>query len=119
MGEKLFSVANGALAACFTAFAVLQFNDPDPMYWVLFYALGAMACLLFHLKRLPPSAAGAYAILCGVLAALWIILGVLGQPLPGHVPGMAFEEEKEVSGFVIVGAWMAVLYVRAKRAGMK
>ncbi len=116
---RVLSVVNWVCAACFAAFAVMQLNDPDPVYWVTFYALGSLACVLFHLNRLPPAAVGSYAIICGALALLWIILGATGQPLPGEIPGMAYEEEKEVSGFILVGIWMAVLYHRARRVSMQ
>ncbi len=115
MGKRVLSVVNWFCVVCFAAFAVMQLNDPDPMYWVTFYALGALACVLFHLRRLPAAAAGSYAIICVAMALLWIILGALGQPLPGEIAGMAYEEEKEASGFILVGIWMAVLYHRAKR----
>ncbi len=107
---------NGVMAAAFAVFAVLQLNDPDPMYWTTFYALGSLACVLFHLKRLPSAAAGSYAAFCGVLALLWTILAAIGQTLPGAIQGMAYEEEKEISGFLLVGVWMAVLYVRARHS---
>ena len=119
MDKQGFLAANGFMAVCFAVFAMLQFNDPDPMYWMLLYFLGSMACVLFHLKRLPPSAAGSYAILCGALALLWILFSAMGRPLPGAVPGMAYEVEKETLGFLLVGSWMAILYFRAKRAGMR
>ena len=118
MRSSLSSVLNWLMAAAFAVFAGLQINDPDLVYWFTFYALGSLACVLFHLKRLPPAAALSFAILCGVLALLWILLTALGQPLPGKVPGMESEEEKEVLGFVLVGVWMGVLYYRGKRMGM-
>jgi len=118
-GTRAFAILNGFMGVVIAACGVLQLNDPDPMYWVIFYALGAMACLLFHLKRLPPSAAGVYAVLCGVLALVWGILQLTGRVLPGSIPDMAYEGEKEIAGFLMVGAWMAVLYFRAKRMGME
>ena len=119
MGARIFSVANIVIGLSFVAFALFQHNDPDPMYWMLFYGLGALACLLFLLKRLPPAAAAIYALLCCVLAGIWLTLTALGQPLPGESIGMAYESEKELAGFLVVGVWMAVLYFRAKAAGME
>lgn len=34
----------------FTAFAVIQFNDPDPLYWVSVYGILALEALLWFLK---------------------------------------------------------------------
>ena len=118
-GSTIFAILNGLMGLVMVACAVIQINDPDPIYWMAFYALGALACLLFHQKRLVPAAAGWYGIFCVALALLWGTLHMMGKPLPGSIQGMAYEEEKEIGGFLLVGIWMAVLYFRGKRMGMK
>ena len=30
----------------------VQYNDPDPWLWMLFYLLATLACLAFHFGRL-------------------------------------------------------------------
>ncbi len=112
-----FAVTNGVVGVGFAVFAFFQLNDPDAIYWATFYAVGSLACLLYHLKRLPAEAVGSYAMLCGALALLWIILSILGRPLPGAIQGMAYEPEKEVGGFLLVGIWMAVLWWRTGARG--
>lgn len=118
MNRRIFSLINRVVGVIFVAFAIVQYNDADQMYWMLFYGLAAFGCLLFMLRRLPPSTAAGYAVISGLLTAFWVVLKVLGQPLPGTDPNMTYEVEKEIVGFLLVGAWMSVLYFRAKAAGM-
>lgn len=38
---------------CFTFFASLQFNDPDPMIWVTWYLIAAGISIVFTFWKLP------------------------------------------------------------------
>lgn len=44
-------VFNIILAVLFVVFAVVQFNDPDPLFWVLVYATMALICGLAAFKK--------------------------------------------------------------------
>ncbi len=58
-------------ALLFISAAILQYNDPDPFVWILFYAVAAISCLLFFLNRFYPI----LGLILGViylLAAFWV-----------------------------------------------
>lgn len=38
-------ILNGILASLFIYFAIVQFNDPDPVLWVLVYVFTALVCI--------------------------------------------------------------------------
>jgi len=42
----LTKIINGLITICFLAFAVLQFNDPDPIVWVIIYTCIAILAIL-------------------------------------------------------------------------
>jgi Na+-translocating ferredoxin:NAD+ oxidoreductase RnfD subunit len=104
--------------------AVVQLNDPDPFRWIAVYALAAAACLLSLLRRLHWSFP---ALLCTSTLA-WA--ATLAPRVVGRVPfgdmfgafemkNVGIEESREMYGLLIIGAWMAVLTVRARRGGAR
>ncbi|MBT8321116.1 MAG: transmembrane 220 family protein, partial [Eudoraea sp.] len=40
-------------ALLFSCAAILQYNDPDPFIWILFYCTAAISCFLFFANRFP------------------------------------------------------------------
>jgi hypothetical protein len=40
-----------AISGCFFLFALVQWNDPDPVLWSIFYALMAVIYLLFAFQK--------------------------------------------------------------------
>ena len=106
---RAFSIANWLVAAAFAVAAYLQLNDPDPYLWVAFYGIAAVLTVLVEFALISRRVVLAYGAICGLLAAVWLAFLALGRPLPGAIPGMQFEELKEILGFVGVGAWMVVL----------
>ena len=112
MKTRFFDVVNLVVAAFFALFALVQYNDPDPMLWMIVYALAALACVLHHLKRLPPEAAAGYGGLV-LLLGFYLAYRVITQRQ------FFFDEEgREMMGSLLVFIWMAVLYVRAKKQGL-
>ena len=112
MTARLFGVLNLVMAAFFALFAIVQYNDPDPMLWMIVYALAALACVLHHLKRLPPEAAAGYGGLV-LLMGLYLAYRVISQRQ------FFFDEEgREMMGAFLVTIWMVVLYLRAKKQGL-
>ena len=119
----LIKIFNIILLACFILSAAVQFNDPDPLSWILMYGTAAFACILFAAGRLPlwlPA-------LIGSVALAWIIYllpGAIRSPEP--VSGQAVfstveminervEVIREIGGLLITGTWMIVLYIAGKR----
>lgn len=61
-------IANALFACLFLFAALLQFNDPDPLYWVLIYGGAAAAVSLRALGRLTSFWAGV--VIGGALAGM-------------------------------------------------
>ncbi len=113
MSTRLFTIVNLAVAAFFALFAIVQYNDPDPLLWMIVYALAALACVLHHLKRLPPEAAGGYGVLV-LLLGLYLAFRVISQRQ------FFFDEEgREMMGSLLIFIWMTVLWWRGKKQEME
>lgn len=109
MSARLFSILNLIVAAFFFLCAIVQYNDPDPLLWMMVYTVAALACVLFHLKRLPLAAAGG-------LGALVFLLGVYLTYRVISMHQFFFDEEgREMMGSFLVTLWMVVLYLRGKK----
>ena len=110
MTARTFGLLNLIVAGLFAIFALVQYNDPDPLLWMIIYAVAALACVLFHLKRLPPEAAAGFGVLV-LLLGLYLAYRVISQ---GQ---FIFDEEgREMMGSVVVALWMGILYRRGKTA---
>ena len=64
--------ANWIFSLLFTSLAIVQFNDPDPLVWVLLYGLVAVFFALAALGRLPRRVAQAAFVLILAWAATYI-----------------------------------------------
>lgn len=106
------------MTALFLYFASLQFNDPDPFWWVAIYGVAAGLCGLAASKHpAPPTFSG----VVGATALAWgIFLGSkvygAGSVTPMYaaqkMTGYLFidtEEGREMGGLIIVAATLALL----------
>jgi Transmembrane family 220, helix len=119
--SMVFHVANWVMIAAFLFSAAVQYNDPDPVRWILIYGLAALACILQVrglLKWYLPAAVGATAFGWGASLAPGVIgkttLGEMFQSF--HMINTVVEEAREMGGLLIVAAWMGVLLVVSKDA---
>jgi hypothetical protein len=110
MTPRSFGILNLIVAAFFVVFVLVQYNDPDPLFWMIIYGVAALACVLFHLKRLPPEAAAGY----GALVLLWGLY--LAYRVVSQRQFFFDEEGREMMGSTLVALWMFVLYRRGKKA---
>ncbi len=109
MATRMFKVINLVVAAFFAYALVVQYNDPDPLLWMIIYGLTSLACVLFHLGRLPASAAAGFGGLV-VLLGLYLAYRVISQQQ------FFFDEEgREMMGSFLVALWMALLWRRARQ----
>ena len=115
----VFKVANCLMIAAFLFSVVVQYNDPDPIRWMLIYGLAALACILKLRQRLRwyfPAAVGATAF--GWAAS--IAPRVIGKTTFGDMfqsfdmINSVVEEAREMGGLLIVAAWMSVLVLVTK-----
>tara|TARA_R110002073_G_scaffold142117_3_gene293717 strand:+ start:80535 stop:80921 length:387 start_codon:yes stop_codon:yes gene_type:complete len=109
-----FAIANTALGALFVVGAILQWNDPDPLGWMLMY-LAAAAASLAHgrvawARPLAVASAGV-AIAWGAWGIsqmpTWVPLSQMFEPMESM--GGAVEMAREVWGLAIIAVWMLVL----------
>jgi hypothetical protein len=110
-----------ALMALLFALAIgVQYNDPDPVYWMALYApamlLSALAFTGRFRARTTLLAAAVYLVL-----ALWWA-PALRQAGPEsfnawRMGTLADEEVREATGIALCAVWTGVLAWRARRAG--
>ena len=116
-------ILNAFLALMFIAFACLQYNDPDPLGWILVYGVVAVLCAMAALGRpYPRWGVIATAIVIGGWM-LWLLPSMvnwigMGMPsitgtMQAHEPYI--EEVREFLGLLI--ALLAVLHLM--RAGRR
>ncbi len=108
---------NYLMTACFLFSVAVQYNDPDPLLWMVIYGLAAAACVLAILdrgSRVFPAAVG----LVALVWALTLVPGVLGRVgfselfEAFEMKDARVEVAREMGGLLIVAVWMAVLTVR-------
>lgn len=118
---KTISILNYVMLAAFVLSVAVQYNDPDPLVWMLVYGAAAAACLLFALRRLPWAVPAAV----GLVALVWLaalVPDVLGKVGFGEMfesiqmKDPRVEVGREAGGLFLIVAWMAVLAVAARRA---
>jgi len=92
-----------ALALLYFAMAGLQYNDPDPLRWMVMYGTAAVLCLASAFKAVPPASLYVVALFAGVWAATLI----------GNITDVAAytatELEREFGGLVVVTVGLVVL----------
>jgi len=100
------------LAAYFAMCVGLQYNDPDPIRWMVIY--GAAMVISVQLPRTPAAVPAGYVV--GLIAAVWagyLVYRIWGLVTLGDLPrkmgekGGAVEEEREAGGLIIEALWLA------------
>jgi len=112
-GSRVFGIVNGIVAAMFFVSAALQFNDPDPIFWIAIYVAAGAACLATGRVAQSWALAG----LVGLAALAWavtllpvlreMVFSDLFQAMKAETP--VIEESRELLGLLLIAAWMAVL----------
>ncbi len=99
------------MAALLFVSVALQYNDPDPIRWMVIYGAGGIISVLLPAKK--PLAA--LAVLVGVIAAAWALYlvhrvwGVIAlSDLTSKMSekGGAVEEGREAGGLAIEAVWL-------------
>ncbi len=110
-----FRIASAAMAVLFAVAIAVQYNDPDPLPWMLAYALPcAFAAAASRGRRWPR--------LSAALAALYFLafLGFVPALLRAreqafshwHMLSSADEEAREGGGVALAALWLGVLAFR-------
>ena len=107
--HPIFQISTGLMSALFGYSALLQWNDPDPTRWIAIYTCAAVLALVPLFRPILPTTTLALA----MVAISWAL-----SLLPGIFVAMDFtgsEEERELGGLALVGAWMLFLFVRSSQ----
>ena len=110
----IFNVLNGVFLVAYLLSALLQYNDPDPVAWVVIYTAATWMCIeqyrKNHSRWLP--------ILLLFICLLW--MGALAPSIVGQVTWQeifesitmktsAVEEAREIGGLSLIALWATVL----------
>jgi hypothetical protein len=98
----------------------VQYNDPDPVRWMLIYGAAALACIFAHSRPIPRAAPAIIAVvaLAWMIALLPKVTGQVGFKEMFREAGMAtmeIEEGREAIGLALVVIWMTVLTFVGRR----
>ncbi len=114
-GSKALFALNCFMGLVFLLCAAVQYNDPDPIRWMMVYGAATVCCILFALKKLPRL----FPMITGIAALVWalsILPRVIGKNIPFdqvfgtiHMISETVEETREIGGLLIVAVWMAIL----------
>ncbi len=116
-----FKAVSWAMAGLLFVCVALQYNDPDPIRWMVMYGAGAVASVLLPIRK----PAATLALLVSVLALFWAIgliysvwgqIGVSDLTNKMSEKGGAVEVGREAGGLVIEGVWLmfGAFYCRAR-----
>jgi hypothetical protein len=102
------------MAALFMFGVIVQYNDPDPLIWMLIYLAPALLCIGSAVQ----GDVSRWATLgVGVVALLWGLVWSKGTSFNEYfhmfdyweMKSAAAEEARETGGLLIIAAWMGVL----------
>ncbi len=118
-------IIHGIAAGLFLTSAVLQFNDPDPLVWIVYYAFGGIVATLLATGRRVSHGVAAFAG-GGAILLLIALPGVIefatnddGNTL---MQGMSkeynyIEETREFGGALIALVWSAIAWFVPVKSG--
>lgn len=115
-------IADAVFLVMFAFGVAVQFNDPDPLRWILIYGLAATACVLSlrgSLRPFLPTAVGGLSLLWALSLAPRVVGRVPFGDMFGafEMKNVGIEESREMYGLLLIAIWMAVVAWRA-RAGL-
>ena len=102
----------------FVLSALVQFNDPDPLRWIVIYSAMAIICTLYYFNQMHWYVAAAPAL----ISLVWIasLLPALNQGVPWRevlgslaMQNDTVEEVREIGGLLLVLLWAGVLLKRS------
>lgn len=115
-----FKIINLVMLVLYFFGAIVQYNDPDPLLWIVIYGLAAASCYLWHIDKLHWGIPAGVLLIC-VLWAITLSPDVLGQVAFGEMfeefemKSIQVEKSREMYGLLFIGAWMAVLAFKSFR----
>ena len=107
-------IFNGFMMVAFALSAVVQYNDPDPILWMMVYLSALGLCVAWHQGRLSWwffAVAAAASVVASLTVASMVPAGADVWVAVGdwHMSEAGSELIRESGGLGLVGIWMAVL----------
>jgi hypothetical protein len=117
--SRVFRIAAGVMAALFVVSAAVQWNDPDPVYWIAIY--GAAALLAARAAQGDvPLVANLVALLAFAALALRALPDLLAAReealMHWHMLETSDELAREAGGLLLCAVWSGLQTVMAWRA---
>jgi hypothetical protein len=114
-----YRVANAGWCVLLLYCVAVQYNDPDPLRWMLAYGIGAVVCgIAAYRGEVPVRPVVAWGVLSLVLAGLDFAYGV-GQvdPMGGFPDWGPLRDEviREALGLSLMAGWMIALAIWTHR----
>jgi hypothetical protein len=109
------------MAVLFGLAVLVQFNDPDPLRWMLMYGAACGVAVRAAFRGTAPLAVS---LAVGVVAFSWAAVVMRDGPAldvytrmfgSWEMKSLPIEEAREASGLLIVGIWTAVVASRSWR----
>lgn len=116
-------LTSAVLALLFIAFAALQYNDPDPLLWMVVYSYVALIPVLYLLNIYPVKTI-LFSIIVLVIFSSFYIPGVIDWLRYGTMREIAqemkatkpyIEESREFFGIIIALAALFFYYIKEKK----
>jgi hypothetical protein len=125
MPRVIVRALSGLMAVLFLFSALVQYNDPDPWTWMTFY--GAAAIVSGWAAFRPSAPLVGAALIVALAGMIWA--ATIAPRVVGHVgwselytefgmKSQAVEEGREMTGLLVVVAWMVALALAHRRRGV-
>ena len=115
----MFRAMNAVMAGLFALAVAVQYNDPDPLRWMLVYGAAMVVTIVALLRGSVPPAVPAFVALVAITWAVFASRGGSGFESYAHMfeswemKNEQVEQARETSGLLIVVGWMLTLSVRS------
>ena len=116
----LITILNALFLVAYLLSAVVQYNDPDGLLWIVIYLAAALMCIGALRRKLPKWYPWTLLVISLVWIG-WLLPNILGKVSPGELVESIsmrtreIEEAREIGGLVLVAIWAGVLSFRRGR----
>lgn len=115
----MWRVANGFMALFFAFASYVQINDPDPVIWMLIYAIPCFLCIALVIDSSLQDhyvwryTAVIHVVVCN-LGIFYSLSVLFGTEISFKNP-LEYEEGREIGGLLIIIAWLGLCWLRRLR----
>ena len=121
----LFRTFSGVMAALFAFAVTVQYNDADPVRWMITYGAACAISTIVAVRGTAPLAASAAVAAVALAWGVTLALGVGSLDVytsmfdAWEMKSVPIEEAREASGLLLIAAWMTLLSLRTWTTGQK